>query len=57
MSAGAYVSDNIYTEVTADSAGRQQINLNLDVTRNLTAKGSASNDGDTGIGLFFEKDY
>ena len=57
VSAGAYVSDNIYTEVTADSAGRQQINLNLDVTRNLTAKGSASNDGDTGIGLFFEKDY
>jgi translocation and assembly module TamB len=57
VSAGAYLSDNIYTEVTADSAGRQKINLNLDVTRNLTAKGSASSDGDTGIGLFFEKDY
>ncbi|MGR3650782.1 MAG: translocation/assembly module TamB domain-containing protein [Roseovarius sp.] len=57
VSAGAYISDNIYTEVTADSAGRKHINLNLDVTRNLTAKGSASNDGDTGIGLFFEKDY
>ncbi len=57
VSAGAYISDNVYTEVTADSAGRQMINLNLDLTRNLTAKGSASNDGDTGIGLFFEKDY
>ena len=57
VSAGAYISDNIYTEVTADSAGRQKINLNLDVTRNLTAKGSASSDGDTGIGIFFERDY
>jgi translocation and assembly module TamB len=57
VSAGAYISDNIYTEITADSAGRQKINLNLDVSRNLTAKGSASSDGDTGIGIFFEKDY
>ncbi|MFB9149399.1 translocation/assembly module TamB domain-containing protein [Roseovarius ramblicola] len=57
VSAGAYISDKIYTEITADSTGRQKINLNLDVTRNLTAKGSASSDGNTGIGIFFEKDY
>lgn len=57
VSAGAYLSDNIYTEVTADSAGRQKINLNLDISRHLTAKGSAASDGDTGIGIFFEKDY
>jgi translocation and assembly module TamB len=57
VSAGAYLSDDIYTEVTADSAGKQQINLNLDVTRSVTVKGSTSNDGDTGIGIFFERDY
>ena len=57
VSVGAYLSDNIYTEVTADSAGRQKINLNLDISRHLTAKGSAASDGDTGIGIFFEKDY
>ncbi|MDZ7709621.1 MAG: translocation/assembly module TamB domain-containing protein [Roseovarius sp.] len=57
VSAGGYLSNNIYTEVTADSAGRQKINLNLDISRNLTAKGSAASDGDTGIGIFFEKDY
>ena len=57
VSAGAYLSDDIYTEVTADSAGKQQINLNLDVTRSVTVKGSTSNDGDTGIGVFFERDY
>ena len=57
VSAGAYLSDDIYTEVTADSAGKQQINLNLDVTRSLTVRGSTSNDGEAGIGVFFERDY
>ncbi|SEK97470.1 autotransporter secretion inner membrane protein TamB [Roseovarius azorensis] len=57
VSAGGYISDRVYTEITADSAGRQQINLNLDLTGSVTAKGSASNDGSSGIGIFFEKDY
>jgi len=57
VSAGAYLSDDIYTEVTADSAGKQQINLNLDVTRSVTVKGRTSNEGDAGIGVFFERDY
>ncbi|SLN09655.1 Translocation and assembly module TamB [Roseovarius gaetbuli] len=57
VSAGAYISDKIYSEVTADSAGKQQINLNLDITNSITLKGGASNDGSTGIGVFFEKDY
>ncbi|MFO7759299.1 MAG: translocation/assembly module TamB domain-containing protein, partial [Roseovarius sp.] len=57
VSAGAYLSDDIYTEVTADSAGKQQINLNLDVTRSLTVRGSTSNEGDAGVGVFFERDY
>ena len=57
VSAGAYISDNIYTEVTADSEGKQRINLNLDLSKSLTLKGGASNDGDSGVGVFFEKDY
>ncbi|MDT8326120.1 MAG: translocation/assembly module TamB domain-containing protein [Roseovarius sp.] len=57
VTAGAYISDKIYSEVIADSAGKQQINLNLDLTKSFTLKGRASNDGDTGIGVFFEKDY
>ena len=57
VSAGGYISENVYSEVTADSAGRQTINLNLDLTRSLTAKGTTSTDGDTGIGIFFERDY
>ncbi|KJS45289.1 MAG: hypothetical protein VR71_02490 [Roseovarius sp. BRH_c41] len=57
VSAGAYISDKVYTEVTADSEGKQRINLNLDLTDNLTVKGGTSNDGSTGIGVFFERDY
>ncbi len=57
LRAGAYLADNLYSEVTADSEGKQQINLNLDVTRNLTVKGRADTDGETGLGIFFERDY
>ncbi len=54
---GAYISKNVYSEVSADSEGNQEINLNLDVSKHVTLKGSVSNDGNTGVGVFFEKDY
>ena len=57
VSAGSYISDNVYSEITADSEGRQQIELNLDVSRNVTVRGRAGSDGNTGLGVFFEKDY
>ncbi len=55
--AGAYISDNVYSEVVADSDGNQEINLNLDVSKTVTIKGRVNNEGNTGIGVFFEKDY
>lgn len=55
--AGKYISDNVYTDVTAASDGTGEVSLNLDLTPNLTAKGTLGSNGDTGIGLFFEKDY
>lgn len=55
--AGAYLSENIYSEVTADSEGRQEIQLNLDLSKTITVKGRTSSEGETGIGVFFEKDY
>ena len=57
MSAGAYISDKVYTEVTADSEGKQRINLNFDLSDSVTLKGGASNDGSSGVGVFFERDY
>jgi translocation and assembly module TamB len=55
--AGKYLSENIYSEVTADTEGKTQINLNLTINRSVTARGRLSSDGDTGIGIFIEKDY
>lgn len=55
--AGVYLSDRVYTDVTVGADGTAEINLNLDISRSITAKGSVSSDGNTGIGLFFEKDY
>ncbi len=57
LRAGKYLGENLYTDVELGSDGTSQINLNLDLTGNLTAKGSAGTNGDTSIGLFFERDY
>ncbi len=55
--AGAYLSDNLYTDVTVDSEGETEVNLNLDLTPSVTVKGGFSNDGETSLGVFFERDY
>jgi translocation and assembly module TamB len=57
LRAGKYISENIYTDLAVDSAGKTEINLNLDLTPNLTARGSVGSDGQTGLGVFYEKDY
>lgn len=55
--AGAYIADNIYTDVTVDTEGEAEINLNLDLSDSVTVRGSTSNTGDSSLGVFFERDY
>ncbi|MEP2532388.1 translocation/assembly module TamB domain-containing protein [Shimia sp.] len=55
--AGKYINENIYTEFGVDSEGKSTIGLNLDVSDNLTVKGTVESNSDTGIGLFFQRDY
>ena len=57
VTVGKYISDNLYTDFTAGSDGVGEVSLNLDISPSLTAKGTAGSDGNSGIGLFFEKDY
>lgn len=57
VGAGAYLSDNLYTNVTVNQKGETEVNLNLDITDTLTLRGSATSEGNTGFGLFYEKDY
>ncbi|WP_296373821.1 translocation/assembly module TamB domain-containing protein [Yoonia sp.] len=54
---GKYLSENVYTDVTVTSTGGTEINLNLDLTREIVAKGSVDQDGESSIGVFFERDY
>jgi translocation and assembly module TamB len=55
--AGKYISENIYTDVVVDSGGKTEINLNLDVTKDITARGSVDTTGNSSLGVFFERDY
>ncbi|WP_435256706.1 translocation/assembly module TamB domain-containing protein [Thioclava sp. FR2] len=57
LKAGKYLGENLYTEVTVDQNGKSEISLNLDLTKNVTIKGRVGNTGDTGIGIYYEKDY
>lgn len=55
--AGKYLSENVYTDVTVGADGTTEINLNIDINANVTARGSAASDGETSIGIFYERDY
>lgn len=57
LTAGKYLTENIYSEIVVDQNGKSQINLNLDISDNVTLKGRVGAKGDTGIGLFYERDY
>lgn len=57
LRAGKYISRNVYSEIEVDQDGKSQIQLNLDVTDSITARGSVGSDGQAGIGIFLEKDY
>ena len=55
--AGKYISENIYTDVVVDTRGRTQINLNLTISPSISARGRLGAEGDTGVGVFYERDY
>ncbi|MEJ6393334.1 translocation/assembly module TamB domain-containing protein [Gymnodinialimonas sp. 2305UL16-5] len=57
VTAGRYLSDNIYTDVTVNADGEADLSLNIDLTPNITARGSVGSDGGSSLGIFFEQDY
>ncbi len=55
VKAGKYISDNVYLGV---QAGKEtEATINLDITDSLTATGSVDTEGNSKLGIFFEKDY
>ncbi|MEM9319461.1 MAG: translocation/assembly module TamB domain-containing protein [Pseudomonadota bacterium] len=56
VSAGRYLSENVYTDVTVDNDGTG-VSLNIDLTPSVTARGAVTSDGESSLGVFFERDY
>jgi translocation and assembly module TamB len=43
--------------VTVGGAQGPEVSLNIDLTPNVTVRGSLAADSSTGVGIFIEKDY
>lgn len=55
--AGKYLSSNVYIDVQTDTEGVSRAEINLDLGRNVKARGSVASDGNSTIGLFYEREY
>jgi translocation and assembly module TamB len=56
LTLGTYIADNLYTDVQV-SDGRTELDINLELTPSITVTGSTADDGDSSIGIRFERDY
>ena len=55
--AGRYIQENVYLGVEAGAQGSARATINLDITEELRARGAVGTDGDTSLGVFYERDY
>ncbi len=55
--AGAYLNENLYLDVEAAGGDDSRAALNLDLTDDIRAKVSFGLDGESSLGLFYERDY
>lgn len=54
---GGYIAENIYTDVNITAQGDSELTINLDLTESFTATGIVDSAGETGVGLYFKRDY
>ncbi|MGV8985771.1 MAG: translocation/assembly module TamB domain-containing protein [Cypionkella sp.] len=57
LTAGKYLGDKTYSEVTVDQGGQSSISLNYDLAPHITLKGHVDSDSSTGVGVFLQRDY
>lgn len=57
VSVGKYISENIYTDITVGSDGSSEVNLNLNISPSVKARGSVGSYGESTLGIYFERDY
>ncbi|MEP3134251.1 MAG: translocation/assembly module TamB domain-containing protein [Rhizobiaceae bacterium] len=56
VKAGKYLTDNVYVGVQAGQTS-QEATINLDITDDVTARGTVDSEGSSSLGIFLEKDY
>ncbi len=54
---GGYVADNVYTDFNVNTRGESELSINLDLNQNLSVSGTVDSVGETGVGVFFKRDY
>ncbi|WP_274424242.1 translocation/assembly module TamB domain-containing protein [Chelativorans sp. YIM 93263] len=54
---GNYIQENVYVGVETGTGGTTRATINLDITEDLRARGSVGSDGDSSLGIFYERDY
>lgn len=55
--AGRYLDENLYLNLQTDTAGVTQAEINLDISDSVTARGAVASDGNTTIGIYYERDF
>ena len=54
---GRHIGERVYTDLSVDSTGQSEVTINLDLTPNVTLRGTADSSGGSGLGIFYELDY
>ncbi|KAA6405807.1 hypothetical protein DPQ22_03000 [Candidatus Tokpelaia sp.] len=57
LAAGRYLVDKLYMGVETSSSGASRGTVNLDISKNLKAKGAMDSDSNSSVGVFYERDY
>ena len=57
LAIGQTLNEGVYSEVEIGSGGDTKLNLNFDLTDSTTVRGSGSSNGETGLGIFWQRDY
>ena len=58
VAAGRYVTENVYVGVQqGTTANSSRVTIDLDVTKNVKARAGVSAEGESSLGIFFEKEY
>jgi translocation and assembly module TamB len=57
LTAGRYLTENIYSEIQTGQGGSTSLTLNFDFRDGVTARARVEDDGDSGLGIFIQRDY